>query len=332
MSYNQIIDAAIIGDITKLQLQLDSGADINQKDVNGKTALMHAAYKGHVAIVKFLLENGADPDIEDRDSDTALGYAEIGENIEIVRLLKKVTITTSDKEILLIENEKTSLETVPHVNKILNDKPSTSDSKQIKIIIFISLVVIFVLIGLLFKRNPSSTVSSSNNDFQSVQRKNANPNSQLNTSATLSQQQAVALLKKWHRAKRKIFAPPYNLNLASEILAAKAYSQKQGSVKWLRNNNNFYTFQTQSVENISNFKLYGNTAILEATISEQRTLCYKNRKGQIKISNDNNTVFDRSLDRYYLESEKGKWKIADYNTIQSIQKSPNSSRTCRIVY
>ena len=91
---NNIIDAAISGDIEQLQSQISAGADINQKDKNGRTALMHAAYKGRVAIVQFLLENNAALHIEDVDGDTALVYAEICKNPEIVKLLEKATLTT----------------------------------------------------------------------------------------------------------------------------------------------------------------------------------------------------------------------------------------------
>ena len=326
MSNNQLIAAAISGNIAELKSQINAGTDINLKDNNGQTALMHAAYKGNVAIVQLLLENNADPNIEDKDNWTAFRYAEEFSKTDVAELLRDVTQTTSKEENQVSETGKASTDNTSEIKSSTN-KRDWRDS-----LIIGSLIGAAILIGLLVTRSPSPTVSSSNNNSESIQRRNTQSNSQKNVSTTLNQQKAVALLKKWQKSKRKVFASPYDLNMASEILTTKAYNKKKGSVEWLKNNNNFYTFQSQNVEKINDFELYGDKAILEATVSEQRTLCYKNKQGQIKISTDNNTVFDRSLDRYYFELERGKWKIADYNTIQSIQKSPNSSRTCRIVY
>ena len=120
---NNIIDAAIRGDIELLQSQISAGADINQKDKNGRTALMHAAYKGNVAIVQFLLENNAALNIEDIDGDTALVYAEIGENLEIVKLLEKATLTT--------EAEKTSVNV--STSSTLADNKFSSDLYSSKV-------------------------------------------------------------------------------------------------------------------------------------------------------------------------------------------------------
>lgn len=293
---------------------------------------MHAAYKGNVAIVKLLLENNADPNIKDKDNWTAFRYAEEFDKTDVAELLKDVTFTVPKENNQFTKSDELLSTNATNTNIASEIRYPANKRDWRDSVIVGSLIGAAILIGLLVTRSPSPTVSFSNNDSKSIQRRNTNSNSQNNVSTTFNQQQAVNLLKNWQRSKRKIFASPYNLSLASEILTSKVYGEKKGSVDWLRNNQHFYTYQTQNIENISDFKLYGNTAILEATVSEQRTLCYKNRKGQIKISNDNNTVFDRSLDRYYFELERGKWKIADYNTIQSIQKSPNSSRTCRIVY
>lgn len=332
MSSNQLIAAAIRGDLTEVKSQISAGSNINLKDNNGQTALMHAAYKGNVAIVKLLLENNADPNIKDKDNWTAFRYAEEFDKTDVAELLKDVTFTAPKENNQFTKSDELLSTNATNTNIASEIRYPANKRDWRDSVIVGSSIGAAILIGLLVTRSPSPTVSFSNNDSKSIQRRNTNSNSQNNVSTTFNQQQAVNLLKNWQRAKRKIFASPYNLSLASEILTSKVYGEKKGSVDWLRNNQHFYTYQTQNIENISDFKLYGNTAILEATVSEQRTLCYKNRKGQIKISNDNNTVFDRSLDRYYFELERGKWKIADYNTIQSIQKSPNSSRTCRIVY
>ena len=51
---------------------VDHGADVNLKDEQGATALMHAGGMGRIGIVKMLLDAGADVDAQDDDGDTAL--------------------------------------------------------------------------------------------------------------------------------------------------------------------------------------------------------------------------------------------------------------------
>lgn len=48
-----------------VELLLEIGADLESRNVDGQTALMHAARNGHEAIARLLLMNGADLDSED---------------------------------------------------------------------------------------------------------------------------------------------------------------------------------------------------------------------------------------------------------------------------
>ena len=54
-----------INDFKILEYILDSGFDINNKDVNGWTPLMYAAKNAKYKLVKFLLEHGANPNIRE---------------------------------------------------------------------------------------------------------------------------------------------------------------------------------------------------------------------------------------------------------------------------
>jgi ankyrin repeat protein len=55
-----LILASINGNIKIVELLLEAGADVNNLNENGYTALMHASERGHVEIVNLLLINNAD--------------------------------------------------------------------------------------------------------------------------------------------------------------------------------------------------------------------------------------------------------------------------------
>jgi ankyrin repeat protein len=46
---------------------IQSGVDLEQTDVNGRNSLMIAAEEGHVAIMELLLNKGADHSVADKD-------------------------------------------------------------------------------------------------------------------------------------------------------------------------------------------------------------------------------------------------------------------------
>jgi ankyrin repeat protein len=59
-------NAAWRGDVNRVALLLDGGAEINARESKtGATPLNEAAFKGHIAMVKLLLEHSADGNIRD---------------------------------------------------------------------------------------------------------------------------------------------------------------------------------------------------------------------------------------------------------------------------
>ncbi len=66
---------------------IEAGANVNDKDYNEETQLMHALKEGHIDIVKLLLLNGAKINAKDKYGNTALilssrsGYLEIVEKL-----------------------------------------------------------------------------------------------------------------------------------------------------------------------------------------------------------------------------------------------------------
>lgn len=67
-----VVDHADIDLVKKL---LDRGADVNETDKDGASALIYAAMNGHNDIIEELLKHGADITLKDREDCTALFYA-----------------------------------------------------------------------------------------------------------------------------------------------------------------------------------------------------------------------------------------------------------------
>lgn len=62
-----LIEVASKGDIATVQTLLAQGANVNEKDKDGRTALMWAAFNGHTAIVEVLLAKGAEMNAKDNE-------------------------------------------------------------------------------------------------------------------------------------------------------------------------------------------------------------------------------------------------------------------------
>lgn len=83
----QVIQATIQGDAERVQKLLRSGADPNQRDPEGQTALLFSAFYGHLEVTRVLLENGAEVDARAGSGPTALILAANKGNLEIASLL-----------------------------------------------------------------------------------------------------------------------------------------------------------------------------------------------------------------------------------------------------
>ena len=87
----ELIEAAMRGDLAAVHDALNKGADINAKrdDREGATALMWAAYRDHIMIVAALLEHGADIDATDNFGDTAFDEAKSQGNDDVLTFLRE---------------------------------------------------------------------------------------------------------------------------------------------------------------------------------------------------------------------------------------------------
>lgn len=85
-----IICAAVNGDQKMIKLLLDYGANVDQEDQKGYTAVFYAAIDHDgVDVLKFLIENGADVKHTSNTGETAAHLAAAAANLDAVKLLRE---------------------------------------------------------------------------------------------------------------------------------------------------------------------------------------------------------------------------------------------------
>jgi tetratricopeptide (TPR) repeat protein len=77
-----------MGKLPMVQLLTDQGANLEQRDAEGRTPLHYAVDESRTEIVKYLLKKGADPGAKDIKGQTALQHAALAGNVEIGKLLE----------------------------------------------------------------------------------------------------------------------------------------------------------------------------------------------------------------------------------------------------
>jgi ankyrin repeat protein len=82
-----IVDLKNFAAMARIRLLLKKGADVNAKDGNRRTPLMHAAQGGHDALCRLLIKKGADIDARDDGNETALMKAAMCGHSKICALL-----------------------------------------------------------------------------------------------------------------------------------------------------------------------------------------------------------------------------------------------------
>lgn len=84
-----IVAIAHDGNLAELRQALDAGADINEVNSVGDTALLWAAWAGNAEVVRLLVERGADRTIRNRNGSlTALELAIRAQHPEVVAILE----------------------------------------------------------------------------------------------------------------------------------------------------------------------------------------------------------------------------------------------------
>lgn len=78
-----------LGNVAKVKLALQKGADVNAKGESDYTALHGAAENGHAEIVELLLAHGANKNAKVSSGKTPLDFARAGKHEVVVRLLER---------------------------------------------------------------------------------------------------------------------------------------------------------------------------------------------------------------------------------------------------
>ncbi|HEX8139756.1 MAG TPA: ankyrin repeat domain-containing protein [Pyrinomonadaceae bacterium] len=90
MSDCALIEAVKAGEYAKAEALIAGGAEVNEQDEQGWTALNFAAGRGHLALVKLLLKNGADLFKVGEDGRTPYMIALAAGHISVVKYLREV--------------------------------------------------------------------------------------------------------------------------------------------------------------------------------------------------------------------------------------------------
>ena len=72
-----LLEAARKGDIEQVRQLIKDGADVDQQNDDGQTALMWVAFNGHKECLRELLNAGASTDIQDKNGYTAVYLASL---------------------------------------------------------------------------------------------------------------------------------------------------------------------------------------------------------------------------------------------------------------
>ncbi|MFM6083224.1 MAG: ARC6/PARC6 family protein, partial [Dolichospermum sp.] len=88
---------------------------------------------------------------------------------------------------------------------------------------------------------------------------NSANNSTITTSSVnnLSQDEALSLVTRWYSAKSRIFAPPFDRELLSELSTGRLYKRVNGSIDWLEKYNRYYTYNRSEITKVVDFSNYG---------------------------------------------------------------------------
>ena len=123
----------------------------------------------------------------------------------------------------------------------------------------------------------------------------------------LTQEQARGIVEQWLTVKSQIFAPPFNTDLADQVVAAGPLwtdlTKPDGSIQWLKNNNSYYSYSTIKVNRVIRYMPSPSMPSIVVSVTEVSVL--HSPKGSETSSSTKDWI-------YTLKEESGRWKIWDY--------------------
>lgn len=123
----------------------------------------------------------------------------------------------------------------------------------------------------------------------------------------LTEQQARQIVEKWLSVKSEIFAPPFNINIADQIVANgplwRDLTKPDGSIPWLKKNSSYYTYSMIRINRVINYQPSPSSPAITVSVTETSNL--HSSRGIEKKTSTQNWV-------YTLKKEGGLWKILDY--------------------
>ena len=126
----------------------------------------------------------------------------------------------------------------------------------------------------------------------------------------ISQRKAKQLINSWLKAKQKIFAPPYDVELANQLTAGSQYEEiAKRSLDWLQNNNAYYKYGTQVIEEVNGFLVSGDRAEITVTVTEDYQFYQDGKLNEQRGGKSTIKVL------YNLQFIDGKWKIVSSRII-----------------
>jgi hypothetical protein len=144
------------------------------------------------------------------------------------------------------------------------------------------------------------------------QQPTTNPPTQTNVAASgssLTQDQAVAVVQNWLNSKGRVFAAPFDRQLARQYTTGKRNNQilqSGGSIDWLIENRSYYTYAITRVDNVWAFDNSKSLVEIKLRVTEDLTL--HNANGGIDAERSGRTTANYI---YYLAQDNGTWKISD---------------------
>ena len=123
----------------------------------------------------------------------------------------------------------------------------------------------------------------------------------------ISQADARSLVDEWLNVKQRIFAPPFDTDLADQLVAAGPLwtdlTKPDGSIQWLRNNNNYYSYNGVRINDVISFTPSETMPSLVVSVTEDSVL--HSPTGSAPSTSTANWL-------YTFKEEGGVWKLWDY--------------------